>query len=335
MSNIDDDHVTLLLDISGKDVHGTKTKAFYSTTKTQPILKNPANYHCFVERFDIPGYNLPCILFDPANPGTVTLEYNGDIQSADLVWIPRSNAELGADDYYWVYNPTHYLDMINIAFNTAFAALAAPPAGSNPPKITFNQTLNKFQLFTEKAYYDLALANPITIRFNNPLYYRFPFWDYDAVGFPHNWLIQVEDYLTNRETIGGVNYLTVTDDDYVGGYWSPVQSVVFTTNLPIRSSYTDFDAIGPSDTSNTNTQPILSDFKINPKFVRDQQTTILFIPQTSIGILDMVTNDPLKKITLELYWQDYNGDIHPILLPIGFHAGVKLLFVRKGSSGIA
>ena len=335
MNKMDDDHITLNLDISGRDSFGNNTKAFYSTTKTQPILKNPANYHCFVERFDIPGYNLPCVIFDPANPGKVTLEYNGDIQSANLVWVPRSDTPTTAEDYYWVYSPTHYLDMMNTAFEAAFAALAAPPAGSNAPKISFNQKINKFQLYAEKAYYDLSLANPITIRFNNPLYYRFPFWDYDAVGNPTDWLVQVTDYLQNREIIGGVEYLTVTDDNYVGGFWSPVQSIVFTTNLPIRSSYTDFDSGGQANTGNTNTQPILTDFKLNPRFVRDQQTNILFIPQTSIGVLDMVSNDPLKKITLELYWQDYTGNVHPISIPEDFHAGVKLLFVRKGSSGIA
>ena len=338
----EDQHVLLNLDIVGSQQFGSFTNAVYSVTKDQPIVANPSRYHLFVQRFDVPGYNFPQIIFDPADPGVVTVEYNGDVQTQALVWVPFGPSLITDPDYYFVYNPGQYLQMVNTALQTAFTALAAPPAGAVAPRVIFNEALGKFQFLAQNAFYEDNLALPISVRFDAGLFLYFPFWNYDASTSTVNQRIVIQDQLYNRinyvqpPAVPAANdiYLTVTDYSSVANFWMPISSLYFTTNIPVRNSYTDLGSPNPNQSSSVS-QPILVDFKINVNNLGDHQSDILFIPQTSIGIIDLIANDPLKKISLEIRWQDWKGRTYPLQLAYGFRASVSLLLVRKGSAGIA
>ena len=331
-----DDHVYLEISITSPfNEDGSYSPVKYQATKTEAIIDKPSDYHLFIDRFSISGFDFPVSIFDPANPGTVSLQYNGDLVSQDLVFVRRGPPVPPTEpEYYFVYAINHYLEMLNTAFAAAFAALAAPPAGSLAPRMVFDSVAQRFKLYTSPEY-DSTLVTPINIYFNPTLQYRFPFFDQSAadaaLGLEVNTAqLYIQDTLTNTETINAQDYLVTTDEASSAAYWSPIQNIIFTTNtIPVSNTFTDYQS---DDRGAANSQPILISFKLPVENYHAQNQNILFIPQTSINQLDLSTEIPLKKLDIELLWQDYRGRTYPIRTPGGFTSDIKLLFVRKYSS---
>ena len=331
-----DDHVYLEISITSPfNEDGSYSPVKYAATKTEAIIDKPSDYHLFIDRFSVSGFDFPVSIFNPASPGTVTLEYNGDVVSVDLVFVRRGPpVPITEPEYYFVYSINHYQEMLNTAFAAAFAALAAPPAAALAPKMVFDSAAQRFKLYSTPEY-DSTLVTPINIYFNPTLQYRYPFFDQSAapavLGLEVNSArIYIQDTLTNTQLISGINYLVTTDEASSSAYWSPIQNIIFTTNtIPVSNTFTDYQS---DDRGAANSQPILVSFKLPVENYHAQNQNILFIPQTSINQIDLSTEIPLKKLDIELLWQDYLGRTYPLRTPGGFVSDIKLLFVRKYSS---
>jgi len=338
-----DDHVYIDIDIPfdpSSETTDLSSNAFYRTTKTEPILKNPSMYHLVVDRFTLPGFDLPSYIFDPNDPGTVKLEYNGEIQEVELIWNPISTISPSLDEYYFAYDYQNWLDMLNTALTTAFNALTTKPAGALiPPYVVWDTDAQKFIVYAEKAYFDDALALPILISVDSAIgkYLRFlPYISFDKAVAPAKDFFQlvIKDYKNNTETINSVDYLFLKQQSVgIGSAWNPVKSIIFTSStIPVKNTFTQLNE-SASETSNANSLGILIDFKLdisnNPL---GNRKTLLYVPQQNYRRLDLYGQTPLKQIDVKVFWADNKGKLYPVRINAAESANIKLLFIRKDKS---
>ncbi len=127
--------------------------AIYESTNTSAILANSEDYHLIIERWSIPGFLLPSYIFP--NPTedqlSVQLRYNGEIVEEDVIFTSLSSLSPSSEEYYYVYDFQHLIDMINTALKTAHTNLTTKPVGSLPPFLTYDET-GRFRVYGEQTY---------------------------------------------------------------------------------------------------------------------------------------------------------------------------------------
>lgn len=329
-----DDHTYIDIQIKynpDKDIGQNSSYAIYNSTKTEPIINNPSEYHLVIDRFNISGFLLPTYIYLPSEPGTVSLSYLGNIYNANLIFDSRTTiTETNDPSYYHIYEYQHYVDMINEAFKQAFSQIPIPPIGSSAPYMTWDTDSQKFTLHAEKAFYDETLAQPIGVYFNDTLYRVFPFFPYfeQTAIF---WQFVIRDYRNNTEVIGGNDYLFLKQEAVGISYFNPVKGLVFTSqNIPVKNTYTQINNnVQFQNDSNASSMGILIDFKIDIINSLDQRKQLLYVPQQNYRRLDLYGTLPLRSIDIQIYWTDLFGNINPLRIPKSQDANIKLLFIRK------
>lgn len=326
-----DDHIYIDVDIPYDPASLSteeSTPASYRATKTEPILKNPSDYHLTVDRFSIPGFLIPSYIFDPANPGTVRLDYLGSSSTQQLVYVPNNQLQPWEEGYYYLYDFQHWAEMVNTALAAAHAALATAPVGSLPPYIVWDTDAQKFKVYAQKQYYDMAVGH-IEVYFDTPLYSHLPFLPWATSLVQPYWQLLFKDYRNNTESIGGVDYLFLKQQAVGVSYWQPAKSLIFISNtIPVKNTYTEINNVRP-DNSNSNSLGILIDFKIDALSSLDQRKTLIYVPQQNYRRLDLYGQTPLKTIDISVYWSDITGALHPLRIPSFDAVNIKLLFIKK------
>jgi hypothetical protein len=338
-----DDHVYIDIDIAfdpSNETTDLSSPAVYSATKTEAILKNPSNYHLVVDRFTLPGFNLPSYIFDPDKPGTVRLSYDGEDQEVELIWNPISTIDPSLPEYYFAYDYQNWIDMLNLALETAFNNLVSKPAGALiAPYVVWDTDASKFILYAEKAYFDQALALPIKIAVDEGVgeYLRFlPYISFDKAIAPAKDFFEliIKDYKNNTETINSVDYLFLKQQAIgTGSAWNPVKSIIFTSqSIPVKNTFTQLNE-SPLNNSNSNSLGILIDFKLDTSNnALGNRKTLLYVPQQNYRRLDLYSEIPLRKIDIKVFWSDVKGRLYPVRINAAESANIKLLFIRKDIS---
>ena len=327
----EDDHVYIDINIKydeNKDVGQNSSIATYQSTKTEPLIGNPSEYHLTIDRFNLSGFLIPSYIFNPDEPGAVGLNFGGIGYFADLVWTPRTNTGVNDPTYYFIYDYQHYLDILNTALTTAFSLIPAPPAGAVAPYVVWDTDSQKFIVYAQKAFYDLSIATPIKIIFDNTVYRLFPFLPYFEET-NNLWSLVMNDYKNNTEDIGGVDYLFLKQQAIGTSYWNPAKGILFTSNsIPVKNTYTQINNQF-QDESNATSLGILIDFKLNIDNSLDQRKQLLYVPQQNYRRLDLYGTTPLRTIDIQVYWSDLFGNLYPLRIPKAQEANIKLLFIRK------
>ncbi len=343
ISNIEetDDHIYIDIDINYDPSNITteaSTPSNYKSTKTESIIRNPSEYHLTVDRFVIPGYLLPSMIFNPIHPGTVVLEWSGAPgvhSTVDLVYTPHNTLQPWQEGYYYLYDFQHWADMVNTALATAHAGLAGAPGPSLPPYIVWDTDAQKFIFYGQKAYYDMSGAH-IKVFFNTPIYKLLPFMPYaddyanlPAPGVHGYYQLLFKDYKNNTESISAVDYLAIKQQANGASYWQPVKGLIFISNtIPVKNTYTSLNSNNPQN-SNSNSLGILIDFKIDASSALDQRKTLIYVPGQNIRKLDLYGQTPLKTLDIGVYWTDLDGELHPLRIPSFESVNIKLLFIKK------
>jgi len=115
--------------------------------------------------------------------------------------------------------------------------------------------------------------------------------------------------------------------------WSPISSIVFTSNtLPINSTNVCNPCIfvnGVSTNNNGNNSDIsqvITDFQIDNNLFKN---SCIFYPQGENRYIDLMGTTPLYTIDINIFWKDKSGALYPFRLAVGCAASVKLMFERK------
>lgn len=169
----------------------------YRETLTQTLIENPSEYYLTVARFVVPGLSIPLIDMDilpnqpDANltPYVVCLSFGGFNAPVNLEYISTvvTNAPVAPSlnpptfqkvesEYYYIFEYSVMIQMMNIALATSFANLqglvALPPGVTQPPFFIFDPVTDLISLVAQASYSQVINGGPTVQIFSNVLLYN-------------------------------------------------------------------------------------------------------------------------------------------------------------------
>jgi hypothetical protein len=108
------------------------------------------------------------------------------------------------------------------------------------------------------------------------------------------------------------------------------RSIVITSDLPCVNEY--INSIGEVNSSNVSSiqLPIVSDFILASELGYDVFTQLNYLPTAEYRIFDLVSSSPLTKISLNFFWSDQQGVLHPLIISPKRTISCKVMFRKKG-----
>jgi hypothetical protein len=270
-----------------------------------------------------------------ANPVNATLQ-----ALSPCIWVTQtqdtnvapppdpSTCQTGQDlstRYYWCYDYTHWLDIVNTAFTTAIASLqtqfqaawtaagnvgVAPTLGTSAPYITYNPTNNLFSLYADRYGFGGSARTSAgstanenaTLYFNSNMFGMFAGFDNVYVNLPNEQTNEIKVYPILYQNIVAVasppapaakSYWVMAQNyESTSTLWSPVDSIVFVSNLlPLV-----FENVGEPikfgegndnalNTDQGNFAPIITDIALTNQNAHDYREFILYSPLAEYRLL--------------------------------------------------
>jgi len=350
----------------------------FTQTRNVPFLFKPEDYYLSVVRFQIDTNTLPvftcAIQYNQANRDlsiySVTLSWTNPVapfqqfnQQTFLTWIPQDLAsplprppsltedkfQDNSGGYYFAYNYSYFLQLVNNTFTTCFNALNAQVIAAglvlptvNAPVFSWNNDSNTAVLNADILGYNQTVVNHISIFMNLPLYQLFNSLPMYIQPFPallgKNYLIDTNNFGNAQVTpfpfyLPTYNALQIFQEQTSVNVWSPVTSIVFTSNtLPINSTNVCNPSVfldGISTNNNGNNSDIaqvITDFQAENNIYKN---SCLYIPSGEYRYVDLMGNTPLYTIDINVFWKDALGRLQPFRLAAGCKASIKIMFERK------
>ena len=304
---------------------------------------------------------------------SVTLEYDDGVGGVTpssqeyLIWEPQNkNAQVPIPpnatsnkfqentNYYYVYQFQYFLSIVNTALGSALTSLIANTGGAlSPialalqPVLTWDVTSQKAILQAQTAFYDKENVAKIKIYMNPPLFALFN--SFPSLNFGTKNVSLGRNYQLVIANFGGVNTIELPTNPVPPAVasvwtqmfqefstidtWSPVASIVFTSNtIPIISNQLSAPLVfndGQSSSgigNNANFAQVITDMATNQQVFKPN---VLYNPTAEYRRIDMTGNTPLNNIDINVYWRDKLGQLIPFTLASGASASVKFLFERK------
>ncbi len=305
---------------------------------------------------------------NPAVPGTY-FSRNVIYQSFNNFVAPVQNQPTQViTPFYYMYSYQNLIDMINTALASAYVAsgLSALFPGYLPPYFEFNPVTNLFSLivpsfftsltlpalFIPKIFINTALASFLTsfpLREANPSFQQFGAEFY--INLPAS---NATQYYPPGVTIPATTvppalpttsyYHKYTQEYVVVEYWTSLRKIVIATNtIPVRNEYVpatnnlansvkvnDVANIINSNQSGVNVSyPILTDFVPNISLSGESRSIAYYVPSGQYRLIDLISTNPLQKIDIQLFWEDRDGNLYPLLISLFQRVDIKLAFLRK------
>jgi hypothetical protein len=117
--------------------------------------------------------------------------------------------------------------------------------------------------------------------------------------------------------------------------WSPISSIVFTSNtIPIVSNqvskptvFTQGNILGNFG-NNSNFQQIITDMVTDDGFYKPN---IVYNPTAEYRLIELQGNTPLTNFDVSIFWKNKIGVLTPFYLGSGCCCTLKVLFTKKSS----
>jgi hypothetical protein len=321
--------------------------AFFTETRTSPILLNPSLYHLALIRFTIPTFAIPLFVWPTLANGTTpnnnywsfTFEYAGVIRRKFVTYLNWSNSVIPS-----VYSYQNFIDACNICLNECYLQMVAdapgfPALAHNPPYIIYDPATQILSLVAETSY---LCNDPLSIGikiYSNFLLNQF----FDPV--PNimiatnsvdgrDSLFVIEPTGNNNSTTNNPIGLYPANNAYsmssqyeILNNWSSLKSLIVTSsNLRTKEEYVQTRTTINSD----STLQIITDFEPSrdyPGYSRAWQQYNADIYR----YIDLQSTEPLRTIDLQIFWTDLQGKIYPLLINPQTYFTIKLLFTQKDS----
>lgn len=291
------------------------------------------------------------------------VQWNSQDNSAEIPPAPNQTSTLRQSNetgYYNCYSYSYFIEAVYEAFVACFnaldvivlAATGLPLPSIYPPVISWDATTNSANLYAEALFYDsnpLVVANPIEIYMNAPLFSLFNSFPATYLGYN---VLNGKNYRIPVVDIGGTNcvnlippgqptpppnYTTYRAISWSQEYsttasWSPILSVVFTSNtLPIEPNQVSTPIIfvnnqninlagNNSDFANIITDIISSDGNYRPNLV--------YNPSAEYRRITLKGNRPLYSIDINIYYKLITGELIPLRLFSGESLTMKIVFEK-------
>jgi hypothetical protein len=261
------------------------------------------------------------------------------------------------------------LDQLRLIFTVVYPLDADPPPegvqyinvlGSKKkdpanafPFLTWNDSLNKFQMSVEPSIY-CNQANQDTglkIYLNNML---FPLLQFPSSTSQYNRPANIPDayqiiipnnpwnylYPSSRrvDNVQENKHLIVVSDHNTLGVFSPLQRIIFTSNLISTKPEnvqpeTDFATVSdPSRVNSVSGQKILVDFEVDMYNTNEVNRDYIQFNQSVnnsrvIGLQQ--SREEVKQLDVKAWWSDFNNNMYPIVLYAGQRFDIKLAFIPR------
>lgn len=259
--------------------------------------------------------------------------------------------------YYNCYNVQWIIQLFQNTFNDALTGLntilttagVAIPT-TNPPVITYNTDTACCTIYVDASAYDSSspssVVNPVKIYFNSPMYGLLDSFLFTYLGTTtlansgQNYQLIIDSFNgTNQTPLPTLNpspydatFTSQTTSTI--GLWSPVQSIIFTSNtLPINQTHIlpsivllEGQNIGPNS-SISNVQNIITSFQSPNNLYRP---SISYEPSV-YRFISLNGNNQLKLFNIQCYWQDWSGGINNFLLASQQNFSMLIMFKKIDS----
>jgi len=255
--------------------------------------------------------------------------------------------------YYNIYNYQYFIYLINNAFSLAYQQLLAQITDAElelpsnyPPILSWDTSNNTAILNCDVIGYSTTSTNYIKIFFNTALaqlFSSFPVLITSASSYQGLNTQIITDSYNNSNIIQYPPYLPtynaiqVFQEFSTIALWSPITSIVFTSNtLPIVSNqvstpiiYNNGNQLG-SNGNNALISQVITDFISNEGIYKPN---LVYEPTAQYRYIELLSNRPLNTFDLQVYWKDRQGVLIPFYLSSGCTATIKVLFTKKSSLG--
>ncbi len=339
----------------------------YKDSRTIPLIKNTTGYELSIIRFTVDTTVVP--VFIPViqqNQSDVNLtiysitlsytdigsgvtynfqqfiEYEPQDFSVGVPLAPSSNPPYYVQDnstsYYFVYNYSYLIYLVNKAFSNATNGLIAACASGGviiaptAPVMTFDLSTLVATINIDTAFYGTNQSSKINIFFNQAMAQLFNSMPMNVLSF--NASLGKQFQLANNDLINidGSFQSAITQEYTTVASWNPVMSIVFTsTSLPIISSqianpslYLNGSIINSSSTSGSFkviTDLVASNFQFKPY--------LIYNPTAQYRFVSLLPNQTIQDVDLQISFQLKDGQYVPLRLPTGSSTTLKLLFSKR------
>jgi len=325
----------------------------YTENLIDAVLENANNYKMFIVRFDYDNGMLlpiwsPEIVDNQSNVNlcteSITLSVVHDsvtyTQTTNMIYEPEttailfSNAGLFNDsqNYYYVYTYSHVVYLFNQMLQNCFNSLQQQIGDTftftaSCPFISYDPNSSLFSLYFD----DSIGAEQFNVKFDANLYQMF----YSFYFRNNNELVINDNNGLNNITIGSKSWIKITQDFISTSTWSPIQSIVFTTDrMPIISEQNTQPLTFSDNNLNQDTtmyqkyKKIITDIALAVDKSSDYRGLIPYAPNFP-RYINFDSSEPLKVIDISLFWKDKNsGNLIPARIPNGGNVSLKLCFQR-------
>jgi hypothetical protein len=345
----------------------------FSETRASPFLLNPENYEMSIVRFAVDTGELPVFIpyIQPNSADrnetiySCTLSYKGyDSIQSFIQWIPQdldaevpdppsktfNGLQVNDGGYYNCYSYTYFIFLIYQAMVVAFNDLEAKViAGGDvlptafPPLMNWDSTANSALMYVDDLGYNIALADPIKIFWNAPLFTLFNSFPAVQQKLP---VLLGKQYRLVFSNVGGSNIIPITPSGSTTSYnaiqvfqeystiesLNPIASLVFTSNsLPIEPNQVSTPLVFNNNQqlsfggSNNATENIITDLVSDSGLYRPN---LVYLPTAEYRRISLTGNTPLYTLDINIFYRLRNSQLIPFRLQSGGSCSMKILFEK-------
>jgi hypothetical protein len=345
------------LSLTCKKVNQTDpdVKAYFQEGRSEVLVSDAQKYNFSITRFTLNSNNLPILIpkiqigQGDINKTTYGMQflYSGDgVVNSDSYYLEYDcrnkyfnnsvslpTYQQADDPYYYLINIQHFVDMFNDCLSQCFDNIKGKQntITGTAPQLIYNNN-NTFSIYFNNT--DFTTANSLNLCLNDDLYNLFRNFNYKVInnnGF--NNMIFITNKLTNLQTVNGNDYLVESQFYPSMENWTPVQSIVFQTNVlgiyPENVSSPAF--LSSSNTifsQNANaTDDILTDIILPIDNPEDYNSFIMY--NANVYREANIKQDTIRKIDMYVSWRNkFNSNLYPIMLSDGDTITCKIKFER-------
>lgn len=256
--------------------------------------------------------------------------------------------------YPYIYSYEVYTQLLNVALYTSWVKAGSPGGASAFPYLSYDPETEFLTFIMPAAFVNenvISANKGWTICFNNefqtvapsyPIYlsndpafvdgrYEINTNQFQGVelGPPTPGVsVGYDRYFLGPATTFAVTTYIVTQDFQTVDYINSARKIVIVTNsMPVRKEY--FPPPNTINSGASNTIPIMSDFQLNLDNVAGAQRSVAIYESDIYRLIDLISDTPMKRIDIQLFWADQNNNLYPIYLTANDTATLKLGFFSK------
>ena len=266
------------------------------------------------------------------------------------------NIEQTHNHYYYVKSFNDMVETLNNTLQTAYDNLKIDIAAKDwglpslyAPYFEFDMTTSKFILNADMNGYDVNDSTSIKVYANVPMFnlmcsFQHRYYGPDAeYGKHYQFMIKTAKNglnIAKIKTPDIYDAIQIYQDYSTTNLICPIQSIVFTTSLPVIATQTSKPGIINSSgfTANGNNNQIIStltDYIVNNDNGYGYCSSITYTPSSEYRLFDLHDGErTLKNFDLAVYFKDKYSNLHRVLLYPGCTCNLKLLFRKKEFNNI-